>query len=111
MVAIANPLAFRPAQVTFWLLVIYLGLWVPSVIVHESVPTPPSPSDTAELAGTNFTEAWLDLLQITKQYHPYASHANDEVRDYLMARVEGILSRNGVPFASEKLGDQAGLYT
>ncbi|KKA28202.1 hypothetical protein TD95_003312 [Thielaviopsis punctulata] len=111
MVAFANPLAFHPTQVSLWLLVIYLGLWIPSVIVHESVPVPPAPSDTAALAGTNFTEAWLDLLEITKQYHPYATHANDEVRDYLMARVEGILTRNGVPFAAEEIGDQAGLYT
>ncbi|KAL5606844.1 hypothetical protein BROUX41_003221 [Berkeleyomyces rouxiae] len=111
MVSLANPFAFRPAQVTFWLVAIYATLLVPSIYVHESVPAPPSTHDADALAGTNVTEAWLDLLQITQQYHPYASHANDDVRNYVMTRVENILDRNGVSFGTEKLGYQAGLYT
>ncbi|KKF93054.1 putative zinc metalloprotease [Ceratocystis platani] len=111
MVALANPFAFRPAQVTFWLALIYAALVIPSVFVHESVPAPPSPDDLDALSGMNITEAWLDLLKITEQYHPYASHANDDVRNYIMKQVEDILNRNNASFGLEKLGDQAGLYS
>lgn len=97
-----NPFAFRPGPVAFWTSIVYLILIVALVYVQESVPNVPNPSKLP--AGVNLTEAWADLQAMTASFHPYASHANDDVRAYLLTRAQNILVRNKVPFAIEKSG-------
>jgi hypothetical protein len=94
-----NPFAFRPGQVTFWTTVIYLAVAIPLLYVHETVP--PTPKDYSLYRGLNLTEAWLDLQTITTNHHPYNSHDNDRVREYLMNRSEEILDRNKVRYSVE----------
>jgi Peptidase family M28 len=48
------------------------------------------------MTGINLTEAWQDLQFLTNGYHPFNSHRNDEVRDWLLWRIQAILKRNGV---------------
>ncbi|PSS00741.1 hypothetical protein BD289DRAFT_382440 [Coniella lustricola] len=101
-----NPFAFRPFQVTIWTTIIYLALLIPLVIINENVPSPPAGS--ADYAGVNLTEAWLDLATLTQGYHPYNSHNNDDVRSWLLLRIEDILERNGADWGSETtLGEQS----
>ena len=38
--------------------------------------------------------AWLDLQNITYSFHPYTSHDNDRVHDYLLSRVNQITANN-----------------
>ncbi|GMM57435.1 Pff1 protein [Maudiozyma humilis] len=38
--------------------------------------------------------AWLDLQNITYSFHPYTSHDNDRVHDYLLLRVNQIVANN-----------------
>ncbi|KAH7309598.1 hypothetical protein B0I35DRAFT_440302 [Stachybotrys elegans] len=94
-----NPFAFRPGPVTFWTTVIYLALFIPLVYIHETVP--PAPSDDSLSTGLNLTEAWYDLQNITSAFHPYNSHENDRVRDFLIARSKDILRRNGIEYKVE----------
>ncbi|KAF4431873.1 hypothetical protein F53441_13872 [Fusarium austroafricanum] len=97
-----NPLAFRPGPVSFWTTVIYLALAIPLIWVHETVP--PAPADRSLYQGLNLTEAWLDLQNISRAYHPYNSHENDRVRDFLIDRTKEILDRNDMSYTTEKIG-------
>jgi hypothetical protein len=88
-----NPLSFTPGPVTFFTSAVYITLFAALLTVHLRVPNYPSnPPD-----GVNLTQAWGDLEHITRRFHPYNSHANDDVREYLLTRIEGIIK-------SKKLG-------
>ncbi|KAJ4983646.1 peptidase family m28 family [Stagonosporopsis vannaccii] len=82
-----NPFSFTPGPVNFFATVIYIALFAALLVVHLRVPNYPSRSPQ----GTNLTEAWNDLQHITRQFHPYNSHANDHARDYLLARIKDVV--------------------
>ncbi|RMJ05072.1 Vacuolar membrane protease [Fusarium kuroshium] len=98
----SNPFAFRPGPVSFWTTVIYLALVIPLIYVHETVPS--APSDRSLYQGLNLTEAWLDLQTISRAFHPYNSHENDVVRQFLIDRTKEILDRNSMPYTTETIG-------
>lgn len=100
-----NPFAFRPGPVSFWTTAIYLAIAIPLIYVHETVP--PAPTNRSLYRGLNLTEAFLDLQNITHAFHPYNSHNNDDVREFLMARSKEILDRNGMPFRTDLSGGVA----
>lgn len=75
----------------------YLSLLIPLVIINETVPPVAKNSATAAF---NLTEAWLDLTKLARQYHPYNSHVNDDLRDWLLYRVQQILDGNGVSWST-----------
>src|ERR1700761_253775 len=87
-----NPVAFTPWPVAFFTILTYVALLVPLVIIHNVVP--PAPSNPAPYKGINITEAWLDLEVLTNGYHPFNSRRNDEVRNWLLKRIEGIIKQN-----------------
>lgn len=84
----SNPLAFTPLPVIVVTTATYIALFAALLTVHLTVP--PHPSSTP--AGTNLSQAWLDLENITRQFHPYNSRANDDVRTYLLSRVHDIVA-------------------
>lgn len=94
-----NPFSFRPGPVTFWTTITYLALLIPIIVINEN--TPPAPSDGSPVKGLNLTEAWLDLSTLTKGYHPYNSHYNDDLRGYLLQRIQSILDLNGVAWTTD----------
>lgn len=96
-----NPLGFRTPQVTFWLVAIYIALFVPIVYFHLSVPGAPT-SDKSLPSGLNLTEAWLDLKEISKGFHPYNSHRSDDVRLFLLSKIDQTLKRNNASSVIEK---------
>jgi hypothetical protein len=96
---IPNPLAFFPMSVTLITVIVYLGLAIPLIIIHETVPR--APSNPALYNGVNTSEAWGDLTTISKAYHPYNSRSNDEVRNWLLKRIEDILEDNAVSWETE----------
>ncbi|KAJ6258334.1 Vacuolar membrane protein [Drechslerella dactyloides] len=86
---------FRPLPVTILTVVIYLALFIPLLIIHYVPPSPP-PNDSLKSAiGVDLEETWRSLAAITRRYHPYNSHANDDVRSYLVQRIQDIIARNG----------------
>lgn len=95
-----NPFAFRPAQVTIWTTIVYLALLIPIIVLNESVP--PAPSSPSPHAGINLTESWHDLAALTRGYHPYNSHNNDEVRNWLLLRIQQILDGNDADWVTEE---------
>lgn len=88
MARLSNPLAFTPLPVVVVTTLTYIALFAALLSVHLTVPKYPSTTP----AGTNITQAWLDLEHITRQFHPYNSLANDDVRTYLLSRVSGIIA-------------------
>ncbi|KAK8100226.1 peptidase family M28 family [Apiospora kogelbergensis] len=95
---VANPLAFRPSQVTVITAVVYVAVIVALLIVQHTVPAPPSETP---YAGVNITEAWLDLKELSNGFHPYNSRRNDKVRDWLLTRIHELLKANGVAYGVE----------
>ena len=79
---VRNPLAFRPSPVTTFCIIVYLAVVIPLLVIHHVIPEP-IPSD-----GGDLTEAWLDLQNLTGAFHPYNSHRNDEVRLWLLHRIQ-----------------------
>ncbi|KAJ9636655.1 hypothetical protein H2204_005255 [Knufia peltigerae] len=92
MARLSNPVAFTRWPVTILTTAVYLAITITLIIVHTGVPTPPS--SATPLHGINLTEAWDDLQLLTSSRHPYNTHANDKVHDWLLARITSILEEN-----------------
>ncbi|KAI5804295.1 hypothetical protein EDC01DRAFT_413160 [Geopyxis carbonaria] len=90
---ISEAFAFRTPAVTFFTVVTYLALLTGLLYVHL-VPPPVAKSSELGSWGVDLDAAWTDLREITKEYRPYNSHRNDEVRVYLLQRIEEILEKN-----------------
>ncbi|KAH8723569.1 endoplasmic reticulum metallopeptidase 1 [Phaeosphaeriaceae sp. PMI808] len=82
-----NPLSFTPGPVIFFTSALYIALFAVLLTVHLRVPQYPSSLPN----GVNLTQAWDDLKHITRKFHPYNSHENDHVRDFLLSRVKDII--------------------
>lgn len=93
MAKLSNPFAFTPLPVSILTTAIYAALIIASIIVHVTVPS--APRSDSPVHGINITEAWRDLQHLTRSYHPYNSKSNDLVRDFLLRRIDDILSENG----------------
>ncbi|RHZ49111.1 M28 family metallopeptidase [Aspergillus thermomutatus] len=91
----SNPLGFTPWPVTVITSAVYLALVVPLLVVHHVVPSAPGSSPN----GLNLTEAWADLQVLTNGFHPYNSHRNDDVHEWLLERVHELIG--SAPPASE----------
>lgn len=94
-----NPFLFTPLSVTLVSTIVYVGIAIALLLIHETVP--PAPTNPVPYKGVNTTEAWLDLTELSNGFHPYNSKRNDEVRDWLLRRIEEILDDNGVGFTTE----------
>ncbi|KAG9245202.1 putative zinc metalloprotease [Calycina marina] len=106
---LSNPLSFTPMAVATTVVMVYLAVFVPLLYVHETVPA--APGNPLRYRGLNLTEAWLDLQELSSAYHPYNSRRNDEVRDWLLRRVEAILEADerGAGLGKEEGGDEGEL--
>ncbi|KAL9638907.1 MAG: hypothetical protein Q9204_001323 [Flavoplaca sp. TL-2023a] len=94
----SNPIGFTPLPVTVIGTLIYIILFVTLLLTHVVVPS--APKTKTPVAGVNLTEAWLDLQHISGGFHPYNSRRNDEIRDWLLRRIDRILaeSMKGIMF-------------
>ncbi|KAJ6144779.1 hypothetical protein N7470_008674 [Penicillium chermesinum] len=81
-----NPVAFTPWPVTIITTAIYLALLIPVLVIHHNVPSAPRTNPK----GLDLAEAWHDLQSLTSGFHPYNSHRNDEVRAWLLERIDAI---------------------
>lgn len=95
MARLRNPLAFTPLPVILLTSTTYIALLAALLSIHLSVPKAPSSANSTP-AGTNLTQAWIDLEHITRRFHPYNSHANDDVHAYLLSRIEEIVVAKGL---------------
>lgn len=70
------------------------------LVIHLVVPS--APTNATPVAGINLTEAWQDLQIISNGFHPYNSRRNDQVRDWILTRINSILKGNGVATRREQ---------
>ena len=87
-----NPISFTPLPVTIITSILYAGLLIALILVHVIVP--PAPQSTSSVAGVNLTEAWRDLQMLSNGFHPYNSRRNDQIHDWLLQRLDSILTDN-----------------
>lgn len=93
-----NPLAFTPWPVTIITTVVYLALIIPVLVIHLNVPAAPRTSPK----GLNLTEAWQDLQTLTRGFHPYNSRRNDQVREWLLERIDAITKAAPAEYATSE---------
>ncbi|KAL9111414.1 MAG: hypothetical protein Q9227_004091 [Pyrenula ochraceoflavens] len=93
MAKFSNPLAFTPLPVTIITTALYAVLLIALIVVHVTVPT--APYDDNPIPGIIQWEAWRDLQMITRGYHQYNTRNNDNVRDYLIQRIDSIIRSHG----------------
>ncbi|KAI5838323.1 hypothetical protein DFP73DRAFT_485917 [Morchella snyderi] len=94
-ISLKSTTGFRPLPVTFLTLVTYLSLFTALIWIDRRVPDVASRSEL-DSWGVSVDEAFKDLEFLTRTHHPYNSRSNDGVRQYLLARIQQILSENGV---------------
>ncbi|KAJ9607567.1 hypothetical protein H2200_007645 [Cladophialophora chaetospira] len=92
MAKLFNPVGFTRGPVTVISNLVYLAVVIALLVVHTTVPSPPS--SPTPIHGINLTEAWQDLQLLTSSYHPYNSRSNDVVHDWLLERIESIVKEN-----------------
>ncbi|KAL9085537.1 MAG: hypothetical protein Q9159_004635 [Coniocarpon cinnabarinum] len=91
-----NPFGFRKWPVTIVVSAIYIAIITLGLYVHHIVPSAPKESSSSLPDGVSLNQAWIDLQQLSRQHHPYNSHNNDEVRDWILHRVNDTLRNNTV---------------
>ncbi|KAH3662042.1 hypothetical protein OGAPHI_006223 [Ogataea philodendri] len=84
---IRSTLGFRKSTLTALVVVSYVVAILINLYFDKVSLTPPEP--TPRILGT----AWLDLQSISTHFHPFTSHANDEVHKYLVERVTSLSAK------------------
>jgi hypothetical protein len=92
--------------VTLTVAAVYLAILIPLIVIHTTVPAPPT--NPIVYRGLNLTEAWLDLKELSNGYHPFNSRRNDEIRDWLLRRITTILESNQVEFHTDSFASKGG---
>lgn len=95
-----NPIGFTSLPVTILTTIIYVALFTALLVTHHVVPSAPSTATPKQWPGVNLTAAWLDLEDISKDFHPFNSKSNLEVRHWLLTRIADILDANHVDWKS-----------
>ena len=91
---LSNPFSFTPVPVTIITSVIYIVLIASLLVIHHVLPQP------KEIEGVSVDEAWHDLQVLSSAFHPYNSRKNDEVRNWLLDRINEIVPRKQSSTAS-----------
>ena len=99
MVVLRNPLSFTSFPITSIVSIVYAAALIPLIIIHFKLP--PAPTDESLPSGLNLTEAWSDLQFLSNGFHPYNSRRNDEVRDWLLHRINAIVKEGNVSAAAD----------
>ena len=89
---------FTPVLTTLLALTTYIIITTVLLVVHF-VPPRNIPSEARQDdMRISVVNAWHDLQHMTGDwgYHPYNSHANDRVKEYLITRIHEILRDNKV---------------
>jgi hypothetical protein len=79
---------FRKTSLTLFVAVTLVVVFLSVPLSRDNALTVPAP-EPEEL-----TAAWLDLQRISLKPHPYVSHANDEVHDYILQRANALASKS-----------------
>lgn len=83
---IRSTFGFRKTTLTLFVVLTYLSCFV-IVAYYDYIALSP-PTIEPEI----LKNSWSDLQVISFSFHPYDSHANDDVHDYILSRVEHLAS-------------------
>ncbi|CDR38696.1 CYFA0S02e04654g1_1 [Cyberlindnera fabianii] len=75
---------FRKTSLTLFVALTYLVVLLIVPLAKRNTLSLP------EKEPSILTSSWLDLQTISHKPHPYVSHANDEVHDYILSRAEAL---------------------
>ncbi|EJD06808.1 Zn-dependent exopeptidase [Fomitiporia mediterranea MF3/22] len=87
---VAAVLAFKTIPVMVVTVVVYAAIYL-SIAILDDLPSVPSARNQL---GLNVDQAYADLHKIAGLPHPYNSHQNDVVREYILDRVQDIASHS-----------------
>ena len=83
-----NPLSFTPLPVTILTAAVYVILIASLLVEHYTLPRP------RPIEGIDLNLAWHDLQTISNGFHPFNSHRNDEIRIWLLEKLDSIVQTN-----------------
>ncbi|KAH9927741.1 uncharacterized protein B0H18DRAFT_1159691 [Fomitopsis serialis] len=95
------PFHFTSAPVTVLAVLIYVVILASVLYTDELTDVP------RNTKGLNVDRAYADLHQITVRPHPYLSHANDDVRAYLLSQLELVAAQYDHVHLSDDLTSNA----
>ncbi|RKF71529.1 Vacuolar membrane protease [Golovinomyces cichoracearum] len=96
---LSSPFSFLPLTVTIVTTIVYVSITISLLVIHLTVPS--APQNPTPYEGLNLTEAWLDLDELSNGYHPFNSHRNDEVRQWIILRIKEILDKSNTCWVLE----------
>lgn len=98
----SSPIPFTPTLTTLLALTTYIIITVLLLVIHFVPPRNIPSQASQDEARISVVDAWHDLQHITGDwgFHPYNSHANDKVKEYLVRRINQILEANKVGIGS-----------
>ncbi|KIK60992.1 hypothetical protein GYMLUDRAFT_85025 [Collybiopsis luxurians FD-317 M1] len=85
---------FLTLPVTTVLVLVYLAVTISSLVTDQLRPVPSKSTLKSRYGGLDVSEAYDDLHIISTRPHPYHSHANDALRNYLLRRVRTIRAQS-----------------
>ncbi|EKM53681.1 uncharacterized protein PHACADRAFT_125584 [Phanerochaete carnosa HHB-10118-sp] len=100
-----RPFSFTAIPVSVFTLIVY-GAVFAAVLVTDQTPDIPSNE-----GGLSLQKAYEDLHIITARPHPYNSHANDDVRAFLLDRLQPIVSSQDYIHLSDDMVSNATYVT
>lgn len=95
-----NPIGFGPLPVTILTSIVYVALFAALLVTHHVVPSAPKTATPKQWPGVNLTAAWLDLEELSKDFHPFNSKSNVQARGWLLKRIADILDANHADWKS-----------
>ncbi|KAI9699604.1 MAG: hypothetical protein M1820_007104 [Bogoriella megaspora] len=92
-------IAFSPVLVTVVTVLAYAVLIVFLLYTHHVVPE--APTWVSTYPAVDIAGAWQDLQVLSSRFHHYNTRRNDEVRNWLLRRIETLLKSNNASFRTE----------
>ncbi|CDF91583.1 probable Probable zinc metalloprotease ZYRO0G12540g [Zygosaccharomyces bailii] len=99
-------LRFRKTTVSVLLLLTYSIIGLIYVFDHQHYKHILPEESSFKEAPRLVDAAWLDLQNITHTYHPYVSHDNVRVHDYLLSRITNIAQSSSFISVSDDAAEQ-----
>ncbi|KIP09032.1 hypothetical protein PHLGIDRAFT_126626 [Phlebiopsis gigantea 11061_1 CR5-6] len=96
-----SPSRFSPGPVSVLTLILFAVIFG-AVLVTDQTPGIPTKQN-----GLSLQQAYHDLHEITARPHPYISHANDDVRAFLLSRIKPIVDSRSYIHISDDMSSNA----
>lgn len=81
-----SALGFNKAPFSLLFVIAYAAIVLVSYLVQTQEPS----IDISGYPLKFISDAWIDLQQISRDFHSYSSHANDRVHDYILQQISDI---------------------